>query len=147
MGLFDKLGRAFSKFWEELNTPEGTSLGEPAPTRPISDTEPFFPHAVDTDRDDVFNHGTDRREDFPSTWGAPQFRLWETEPNTYRSLYDEYPSQWRDVIGAFDKGWIRKGMDPEARESYRLEFYSLTGMTPGSFDWRAYRAYIAEVGS
>lgn len=148
-GFFDRFGRALSSFWEELKTPDGIELPEPAHTHSVSDTEPLFPHAAP--EPDIFSdHGLDDKSDFPQWWGEPEFKLWEREPQTYKPFYDEYPGQWRELIREFDKGWVvRPGhsVSYETRVEHRETFYTLAGMTAASFDWKAYRAYLAEVGS
>lgn len=144
--FLDRIGRALLKLGESLITPDDTA---PARERSIEETEPMFPHAQDTGS--IFeDHGTDDPSDFPSWWGPAEYRLWEVEPQTYKPFYDEYPSQWRDLIRAFDKGWvIRKGRSAskETRDAAREDFYDRANMTKSSFDWIAYRAYLAEVGS
>lgn len=141
--FFNRLGRALGKFWEEINDPE---TPEPGPTHGIEETEPNFPHDT-TNYSILEDHGLDDKSDFPKSWRAPQFKLWEREPQTYKPFYDEYPSQWKDLIKSFDTGWVQKGVDPDRREAARETFYDQAGMTKSSFDWKAYRAYLAEVGS
>lgn len=101
---------------------------------------------------DIFARGP-----YPDHWGEEEIRLWDSEPQTYRGLYDN-DREYADLQAAFDTGWVVRTIDDNgyaSRRSYsaderndaREQFYNISGTVPSSFDWDAYRDYLTEVGS
>lgn len=87
----------------------------------------------------------DTPQSYPKSWGPQERDFFDREPNTFRGLYDS-KSEFSSVQRVFNKGWIAR-TSRRARDNARDSFYELTGTLKSSFDWEAYREYLAAVGS
>jgi len=88
--------------------------------------------------------------DYRDGWGEAERNLWDLEPGAYRELYPD-EIEWDRLQEVFEIGWFydRDGYNPspDERNAAREEFWDITGTVPESFDWEAYRDYLAEKGS
>lgn len=83
----------------------------------------------------------DEHGPYPEGWGEHEIELWDSEPNTYSAFYSR--DEFRELQTSFEQGWLTGGIDPDERENAREAFYNLTGVMPSTFDWQAYRDYLA----
>lgn len=82
---------------------------------------------------------------YPDDWSDAAREFWDSEPNTYRELYDS--REFEILQNAFDVGWIQTGITFEEHEAGRQDFYDMAGIVPESFDWEAFREYLHSIGS
>lgn len=79
--------------------------------------------------------------DYPSYWEPHERAFFDEEPNNYKELYTD--AEWEDLQDAFYTGWLERDLSHEERQAARDEWYDLSGVLPESFDWEAYREYLA----
>lgn len=167
---FARVGKAFRSFWRTLS--EGDQYAEPkapgrtddeGPNRPLPPRPPGVPPPPKRPPREpapkppiTGGDSLDSGATYPDSWGSREIQLWESEPQTFRGFYTD--AEYADLQNTFEHGWLRtqnhtnpalqSNQDKPERDAWRQRFYDLTGgMLPASFDWSAYREYLAEVGS
>lgn len=87
--------------------------------------------------------GSEGQGPYPESWSQNARNLWDSEPQTYRELYDS-DEEWQDLQDAFDIGWIQVGISRDEHEAGRQTFYEISGTQESSFDWAAFREFLRE---
>lgn len=93
--------------------------------------------------------GTGGQGPYPRQWGEHEIRFWDSEPNTYRELYN--PVEWADLQEAFGYGWLYfvdddgRRLTKDEHDEARERFYDISGTQASSFDWAGFREYLDNV--
>lgn len=80
-------------------------------------------------------------DELPSHWGREERELWESDPMTWRELYSQ--EDYERLQEVYERAWFKdQDETPEERQAAREEYWDITTLMDGSFDWASYREYL-----
>lgn len=84
----------------------------------------------------------DNPYEYPENWNEQLIHLYESQPNTHSSFYDN-AADWYHAQDLFERAFIQEyDISRNERREAREEYWEWTGTDADQFDWEAWREYM-----